>query len=214
MQDFLSTIRKPIKSSGFKPYLMALALLWVGIVLGVFSKMLDLTPSNLLPLWMQWLDLGNFFSRVGVWLWIAIFISVVSPSPLQAALRVFLFFGGMVSSYFGYTIFFAGFFPKAYMMIWLIWTLISPWLAILVWYAKGKGLLALIISSLIMTMMFRQAFAFGLWYFDIRNILELGLWLATIFVLTQNPKQIGVVMIISLILYFLTAQWSIFGGML
>ena len=60
----------------------------------------------------------------------------------------------------------------------------------------------------------RQTFAFGFWYFDIRNILELLLWLAMIFVLYQSPKQIIKVATIGLLFYFLTAQINLFWGML
>ena len=69
-------------------------------------------------------------------------------------------------------------------------TFVSPFIAYICWYAKGKGITATAISSIIFMFISRQTFAFGFWYFDIRNILELLLWLAMIFVLYQSPKQI------------------------
>ncbi|WP_159882096.1 hypothetical protein [Paenibacillus puerhi] len=176
--------------------------------------MLDTTPSNLLPYFLEILDLRNFFSRMGVWIFLALVISVYSKSPVRSAINVFLFFVGMVGSYYLYTVLLAGFFPKSYMMIWIIMTCISPFLAFVCWYAKGKGIIAFSISSIIFMLISRQAFAFGFWYFDIRNNLELLLWIATIFVLYQSPKQIIKVVIIGLLLYFLTAQTNIFWGML
>ena len=93
-------------------------------------------------------------------------------------------------------------------------TFVSPFIAYICWYAKGKGITATAISSIIFMFISRQTFAFGFWYFDIRNILELLLWLAMIFVLYQSPKQIIKVATIGLLFYFLTAQINLFWGML
>lgn len=79
-------------------------------MLGVISKVLDTTSSNYLPYFLEILDLRNFFSRKGVWLFLAVIISVYSKSPIRAAINVFLFFVGMVSSYYLYTVMVAGFF--------------------------------------------------------------------------------------------------------
>lgn len=93
-------------------------------------------------------------------------------------------------------------------------TCISPLFALICWYAKGKGIISISISSIIFVIISRQAFAFGFWYFDIRNILEFLLWIATIFVLYQSRKQIIKVLSIGLIIFFLTAQTNLFWGML
>ncbi|WP_276649264.1 hypothetical protein, partial [Globicatella sulfidifaciens] len=59
-----------------------------------------------------------------------------------------------------------------------------------------------------------QAFAFGFWYFNIKYSLEFLVWIATIVVLYQSPKQISKVLVIGMLLYFATAQLNIFWGML
>jgi membrane-associated HD superfamily phosphohydrolase len=160
------------------------------------------------------LDLRNFFSRVGIWIFLAVLISVYSKSPVRSAINVFLFFSGMVGSYYLYTVMIAGFFPKSYMMIWIVMTVISPFMAFVCWYAKGKGIIAISISSIIFMFISRQAIAFGFWYFHIKYNLELLLWIATIFVLYQSPKQIIKVVITGTFLYFLTAQTNLLWGML
>ena len=93
-------------------------------------------------------------------------------------------------------------------------TCISPFIAFVCWYAKGKGSIAVLLSSIIFMFISRQAFAFGFWYFDIRYPLEFLLWIAMIFVLYQSSKQIMKVMTIGSLLYFLTSQINIFWGML
>ena len=214
MKDFLNDIRKPIKISLLRTFFYASLLFIAGIILGVISKVLDETPSNSLPYFLEVMDLRNFFSSMGVWIFLAVLISLYSRSPFKSAFNVFLFFVGMVGSYYLYTILIAGFFPKSYMLIWISMTFISPFMSFVCWYAKGKGVIAIFISSIIFMMLSRQAFAFGFWYFDIRNILEFLLWMAMIFVLYQSPKQIFKVVSIGLLLYFLTSQTNLFWGML
>ena len=214
MNGFLNEIRKPINISLSRKLLYSSTIFIMGVILGVISKVLDTTPSNSLPYFLEILDLRNFFSRMGVWLFLAVVISVYSKSPIRSAMNVFLFFAGMVGSYFLYTVLVAGFFPKSYMMIWIVMTVISPFLAFVCWYAKGKGTIAISISTIIFMFISRQTFAFGFWYFDIMNILEFLLWIATIFVLYQSPKQIIKVLSIGLLLFFLTAQTNLFWGML
>ena len=61
MIHFLNEIRSPIKISLSKKFLYSTLLLIAGVILGVISKVLDTTPSNYLPYFLQVLDLGNFF---------------------------------------------------------------------------------------------------------------------------------------------------------
>ncbi|WP_433959134.1 hypothetical protein [Cytobacillus horneckiae] len=214
MIDFLNEIRRPIRISLSRKFLYSTLIFIAGVILGVVSKLLDTTESNYLPYFLEIFDLRNFFSRMGVWIFLAVVISVYSKTPIRSAINVFLFFVGMVGSYYLYTVLVASFFPKSYMMIWIIMTCVSPFLAFVCWYAKGKGIIAISISSIIFMFISRQAFVFGFWYFDITNILEFLLWIATIFLLYQSPKQIIKVLPIGLLLFFLTAQTNLFWGML
>lgn len=214
MKDFLNEIRTPISISPSRKFIYSALVFIAGVTLGLFSKMLDTIPGNSLPHFLEVLDLGNFFSRMGVWIFLAMLISVYSKSPFRSAINVFLFFVGMVGSYYLYTVLAAGFFPGSYMMIWIIISCISPFIAFICWYAKGKGIVAITLSSIIFMFIARQAFAFGFWYFDISYVLEFLLWIATIFVLYQSPKQIVMVITTGSLLYFLTAQINLFWGML
>lgn len=214
MKDFFYEIRRPLNISRSREFLSSTLIFIAGVILGIISKLLDETAINLLPYFLETLDLGNFFSRMGVWLFLAVLISVYSKSPIRSAINVFLFFVGMVGSYYLFTVMIVGFFPKSYMMIWVVMTIFSPFLAFVCWYAKGKGIIAISISSIIIMFISRQTFAFGFWYFDMINTLELLLWIATIFVLYQSPKQISKVTIIGLFLYFVTAQTYLFWGIL
>lgn len=214
MNNFFNGIRSPLSIPIPKQLLYSILIFIIGIILGVISKVLDTTPSNYLPYILGILDLRNFFSRMGIWIFLAAVISMYSKSPVRSAINVYLFFVGMVGSYYLYTVLVAGFFPKSYMVIWIVMTIVSPFLAFVCWYAKGKGIIAISISSIILLFMSRQSFAFGFWYFDIRNNLEFLLWIATIFVLYQSPRQITKVVSVGLLLYIFTAQINLLFGML
>lgn len=214
MIECLNKIRKPEYVSSYKKIVYPLIVLALGIILGVVSKALDETASNMLPTFIEQLDLRNFLSRIGVWMFIGICIAFYSKTPLRGAINTLLFFVGMVGSYYIYTIMIAGFFPKEYMIFWFIMTALSSLLAVICWYAKGTHIISILLSSVIFMMMMRQAFSFGFWYFDIRYFLELLLWIASVCVLYQTPKQILKVSIVGVILFFTTSQINILYGML
>ena len=142
-----------------------LAVFLLGIILGTFSKYLDFRQSELPSVLMaidEISDLHNFLGRFAIWVLIAMFISIYSNSALRAGINVFIFFVSMVSSYYLYSNFIAGFFPRSYAMIWIGFTVVSPLLAFVCWYAGGKSKLAFILSVTICIWMgiFRSTFHF------------------------------------------------------
>ena len=89
-----------------KMLLNTIAIVILGIVLGVFSKYLDYRQGYLPTFLMaldETFDLHNFFGRFSIWVMIAVCISVYSNSSIRAAINVFAFFTGMVSSYYWYS---------------------------------------------------------------------------------------------------------------
>ena len=214
MKEFLNQIRKPVQIPISRKILYSAVVMLVGVVLGIVSKALDETASNLLPTFLQLLDLRNFFSRMGFWMFSGICIAIYSKLPLRAALNVFLFFAGMVSSYYLYTVQVARFFPKSYMMIWIVITILSPLMGAVCWYAKGTHPVSLCLSAGILMLMTRQAFSFGFWYFDVRYAMELLLWFLTIAVLYKTPKQILLVSGGGMLLFFITSPLNLFLGIL
>lgn len=193
MKEWLDSIRKPNKDIKIsKKIIYSLLILLLGIILGVFSKWLD-NLSIYDEIWWQHilgiLDLRNVFSYVGIWIFLAITISVFSKTPLRAGLNVFLFFVGMTVSYHLYTIMFSGFNPKSYMVIWYGITAITPILAFTCWYAKGNNKISIIISSVILAVMLKESFSVGIWYFYFKSIIDTLLFLGTMIVLYTKPKN-------------------------
>lgn len=176
----------------------SLLILCFGICLGLCSKILDETGVNELPLLLQRIDIGNFLGRFAVWIFIAVCISVYSYSAKRASLNVFLFFIGMVSSYYLYCALVAGFFPRSYAMIWFGITFLTPFLAFVCWYAKGDRWIAILISGVILGVLLSQAV---LLFQGIRitHITEVMIWLLSLWVLRRKPKEFAIEIGISLI---------------
>lgn len=164
-------------------------ILLFGIIMGAFSKFLDCTSSNHLPYLFETLDVSNFLGRFAIWIFLAVCISIFSVSPVRAAINVFVFFAGMVVSYYLYSKFIAGFFPKSYALIWVGFTMVSPVLAFICWYAKGDGIIAIGISSGIIAVLFNTAFGYGAWYFHMRYLLECIVLIAGILLLLRSGKE-------------------------
>lgn len=103
----------------------------------------------------------------------------------------------MVTSYYLYSNYIAGFFPKSYAMIWFGLTAISPILAFICWYAKGNSKVSFVISSGMIAVLFNMTFSYGLSYFDLYSILELIVFLFGLVVLRRKSIRELIIMIIS-----------------
>lgn len=189
-----------------KQILTIVGILLLGICLGTFSKYLDYHQAHLpglLQIMDDTFDVHNFLGGFSPWILIAVCISVYSQSPFRAAVHVFTFFAGMVSSYYLYCSLVAGFFPRSYAMIWVGFTIASPFLASLCWYAKGKRIVALILSAGITGVLINTAFAYGMFYVDVRSWLDVLMLLIGILVLRrpaeEMPAMIGVGVIMAIV---------------
>ena len=130
MFELLKEIRKPKIGKGtLNDLAVSCGVLALGITLGIFAKWLDALAIDDTIWWQNLIgrfNLGIIFSEFGVWMMLAVVISVKSRSPLWAALRVLLFFAGMTVSYHWYSVHVCGFDPLEYMKIWYSIAAISP----------------------------------------------------------------------------------------
>ena len=192
----LDGIRKP-EHTGGKPRIAlygGIALI-AGVLMGVFSKWLDTLGIDDGVWWQRILgmiDLGNVLSLFPIWLLIALAIAVFAKSPLNAALRVFLFFAGMCGAYHISSVLIAGFNPTHYMMIWYGFTAVSPLLAAVCWYGKGKTVPSLVIDTLILWVMASCCFGIGFWYVDFRSIVDTLLFTGAAAILYVSPKNTAI----------------------
>lgn len=190
---FFNKIRTPHRSASLsKKIIFSLLCALLGFALGMYSGLLDSSFSFNLPEIFNILDIGAFFGRISTWAFIALVISVFSKTPLRAAINAPCFFAGILIGYCLYSYFVAGFMPdRSYLIIWVTFTVISPILAVLCWYAKGYGTVSIILSALIIACFILQAFSFAgdFSYFYIKYGLDIILLAASIAVLYRKPKQ-------------------------
>lgn len=198
MKEFLNHIRSaenPI--SGNRKIINTIAVLFLGIALGTFSKFLDFRQAELPSVLMAIdgaLDVHNFLGRFAIWVLLALCISIYSNCAIRAGINVLVFFIGMVASYYLYSNYAAGFFPRSYAMIWFGFTIISPFLAFVCWYAKGKSKPAFMLSILILAVLFNMTFVYGWGYFEALSVLELAVFLIGLTVLRRDTLRCSVLM--------------------
>ena len=89
-------------------------------------------------------------------------------------------------------------------MIWFGFTAVSPLLAFVCWYARGKSKLAFILSALILAVLFNMCFVYGFGYFSARSVLEVIVFSIGFIVLKRNSLRSSALMgTISIVLAFL-----------
>ena len=202
MIQYLKKIREPNDKISMRvKIIISISIALTGFLLGIIQKHIDGTDFNDLPQLFQYLDLGNYFGRLSFWILIATVISVYSVTPIRASINTFIFFISMVSGYYLYCNYVLGFLPTSYMLIWVVISFISPFIAFICWYAKGKGIIAVIISTGILGVLFSQAFLITQGFY-VTHLLDVITWGIGLIVLYRKPKEFIIELGLSLIVAF------------
>lgn len=190
MFELLKEIREPEKGKGTVSDLaVSFGVLLLGIALGIFAKWLDALAIDDAIWWQNLIgrfNLGIVFSDFGIWMMLAVVISVKSRSPLWAALRVLLFFAGMTVSYHWYSVHVCGFDPLEYMKIWYAIAAISPLPAFVCWYAGGRSGVSMIVKALILVVIVMVTLMKRFWDISIYRLPDVLICLATFLVLYRR----------------------------
>lgn len=202
IKSILEQVRKPQNNIPLSKQIAETAgIILFGFALGVLQKWMDGPAANALPAIIQQLDIGNYFGRLAIWILLATTISVYAKSPLRAAINTFFFFISMLAGYYLYCNYILGFLPKTYMMIWIAISFVSFFMAYICWYAKGEGLIAIFISSLILGALLAQAINItqGIYVYD---IMEVFTWIVGVILLRRKPNEYAVVIGLSVVIAF------------
>lgn len=207
-------IRKPNKNVSLnRQIVITLGIILLGFFLGVLQKWIDGTGGSNLPLILQQLDIGNYFGRLAIWILLGTIISVYSESPLRAAINTFIFFISMLAGYYLYCNYILGFFPRTYMMMWIVIAFASFFMAYICWYAKGEGFIAIFISSIIIGVLLAQAFNLNITQgFYMYHFLEVLTWIIGVILLHRKPKEytieIGLSVVIAFVYQLVMPHWG------
>ena len=199
-EERLGKVRMPGKELSFqKKIVITTMILAIGCLLGVTQKWLDGVPYNVLPVWLQNLDLANYFGRLSFWILMSVVISVFSENPLRASVNTFSFLASMLVGYYVYCKLAEGFLPVSYMMIWILAALVSIPVSFVCWYARGKGAVAIGLSAVILAVMFSQAILItqGFYVTHLPDFLTWGLGLV---ILYRKPKEYVVELLLSVVM--------------
>lgn len=203
MKGFLDRIRTPEKGGSFKKQLLVtMGMLAFGFALGVLQKWMDGSAGSVFSSLLQQLDIGNFFGRLAIWILLGTAISVYARSPLRASINTFAFFLSMVAGYYLYCNYVLGFLPKTYMLIWIIASCLSFFMAYIAWYAKGEGLFAILISSGILGVLLAQGVSLTQGFY-VYHGLEVLTWLLGVLILYRKPRELAMELGLSLVVAFL-----------
>lgn len=190
-------------------YILCLVL---GVTLGIIAKYLD-TISVMDEIWyLKVLSyFGDLFTRLGIWVLIASFIAAYSKTLFRAAINIFLFFIGMLISYYIYSAFLFGVFPTRYFILWGSIALASPLLAIIVWKAKNNVRLSFILPALPMGLMLSLSFGISLFYIYVNNYIEeLIMYVVLCVICYKGPKQMVIIVVLSFVVAVFAKQISPF----
>ena len=204
IKTYFEQIRKPSKKLSYKSQIViTLGVILLGFLLGTLQKWIDGTGGSNLPLILQQLDIGNYFGRLAIWILLGSIISVYSESPVRAGINTFVFFISMLAGYYLYCNFVLGFLPKAYMMMWLLFAFASFFMAYFCWYAKGEGIIAILISSVIIGVLLAQTINLNITQgFYVYHSLEVVTWLIGVILLRRTLKEYTIEIVLSVVIAF------------
>ena len=214
IKTYFEQIRKPSKKLSYKRQIViTLGVILLGFLLGTLQKWIDGTGGSNLPLILQQLDIGNYFGRLAIWILLGSIISVYSESPVRAGINTFVFFISMLAGYYLYCNFVLGFLPKAYMMMWLLFDFASFFMAYFCWYAKGEGIIAILISSVIIGVLLAQTINLNITQgFYVYHSLEVVTWLIGVILLRRTLKEyaieIGLSVVIAFVYQLVMPHWG------
>jgi len=185
----------------------------IGVILGLLAKIVD-NPSYFNPIFT---GIGD---RLGIWVFVATLLSVFSYSPKLAAVKIFAFFGSMLTVYYVYTTMVLHFFPKREIIFWSICAAVSPVCAYIMWYARGSGLFSNIVSALPITVLLSEGFELRNAYLPIHTHYYLIPWLMGIYlimivvlllIIPKNKIRFLIILPIAIILSLIVINFNIIG---
>jgi len=217
----VNQIRNAAKSTTQQKVISILTAILIGAILGLAAKLVDTPDVN--PIFD---DIGG---RLGVWVFVAALLSVFSYSPRLAAIKVFAFFGSLLTVYYVYTTVVLHFFPKSAIIFWGICGVISPVCAYVMWYARGIGLVSNLIAALPITVLLSEGFKLRHAYLPEHYHYYLIPWLMGIYItmilvllltILNNKMRffkffvtLAIAVLLSLFTIYFDVFGRIFGGM-
>ena len=208
----LSQIRAENQSTTKQKAFSIVSAITIGVILGLAAKLVDAQGIN--PIFD---DIGG---RLGIWIFVATLISVISYSPKLAAVKVFFFFVSLLTVYYLYTVFFLHFVPMKEIIFWGMCAVASPVCAYVMWYARGNGSVPSLVLSLPITALLSEGYQLRdaylpehTHYYLIPILMGIYLIMVIILLFIVPTKRLKFLIIlpISIILSFIIIYFDVLG---
>ncbi|WP_153732765.1 DUF6518 family protein [Sporosarcina obsidiansis] len=187
----------------------------IGGILGLLAKIVD----NPYYIDLGFTDIGD---RLGIWIFVATLLSVFSYSPKLAAVKVFAFFGAVLTVYYVYTVLFLNFFPAREIVFWSMCAAVAPVCAYMMWYSRESGFFSNIMLALPITVLLSEGVELRNAYLPIHTHYYLIPWLMGIYLLMivvllliipKNKIQFLIILPLSIILSFFLIKCNTYFGL-
>lgn len=119
-----------------KLILNPISMFFIGLLLGIGSRLLDIYTQNL----------GNIFSQMAIWILFGVLISIYSSSKTKAMLNILPFCIGMLITYYFVAFILKGVYSTVFIIGWTVFAFLSPIMAYFTWMTKEKGVFPKMIS--------------------------------------------------------------------
>ena len=185
-------LEKKINISFKTKSIYSISVLCLGLLLGLVAKYAD-----------NYFFIGDLTTNVGVWIFIATLILIYSYTPIHACVNNFLFFIGLLTTYYLYSYYLFNSLPINYIKYWLIITIISSIGSYFIWYANSNNRFSVILASISPILLILDGYSF---YYTFKPVSGLSLIFAIILVILtakttkQRYQTIFITLTVSLIL--------------
>ncbi len=175
----------------------SLCIIVLGAGLGYISKRMDSISI-----------IGQITTELGIWVFAAAIVAAYSRKPIYAAANVVLFFLAMLGAYYAYGKIALGFFPKAYFMGWLAASFASGLYGFVVWFSKGKDIIAILASAAVVSILYALGYP-AFYTYKITLFITLFFGVILNILLPHTKKQKLIVFVCSIILAVLIAKFHL-----
>lgn len=160
-----------------------------GLALGFLAAYLEPLVDNggALLAFLSWLN--ELFSRLGIWIFAALLLSIFCKSSAAAMRNAALFFSGRLLGYVLYGLILSGTFSGDFLLLGLLSILIGPVWILLAWYGKGEEFPSLLLASLSTGLLLQQGIGISLAFFSFKHIEELILFALLLIAYRRPAKQ-------------------------
>ncbi len=200
--DFLRRCRKSDKMLSFKKkWTKTILVLILGIIISLIATWSKgvVDDGSTINHFVTSIDLGGFMTRISFFAIIITMIAIDASSPLRALLNVAVFMLGVFAGYYVYTAFILNEVINLDYNLFITFTVTASVLSMLLWYAKGEGWLAVLLSSLLIGFFFRESFDYGIWFIKMTYIPELIIWIFSMIILYKNVSVFTITLFYSLV---------------